>query len=157
MKTIIIAPYSRKLRNGKRNPKDFPYWDKVLENLNKNFSDIKVIQIGRSGEDRLPYTNDFITDLPLDQLQKLIEKCDVWISVDSFLQHLAAHTNRTGIVIFGKSDPNLFGYKRNINLLKSRTYLRDRQFSIWEEEAYDESCFVSPNTVVETIKKHLGI
>ena len=46
---IIISPYSRRLANGAKSPKDYPYWQKVINGL----SDHRIIQIGTMGEEIL--------------------------------------------------------------------------------------------------------
>jgi hypothetical protein len=60
-----------------------------------------------------------------------------------------------GVVIWGKSDPLLFGYPENVNLLKDRKYLRARQFYIWDDEPFDPEVFVEPAEVVKAVKKLL--
>ena len=47
-KTIILAPYSRNLRNGKRNPKNYPFFKELVEELKKLGH--TIIQIGIEGE-----------------------------------------------------------------------------------------------------------
>jgi hypothetical protein len=60
---------------------------------------------------------------------------------------------------FGQSDPNIFGYPGNINLLKDRSYLRPEQFLHWWHETvfYKEDAFVSAETVTETLFKVLKV
>ena len=60
--------------------------------------------------------------------------------------------NNAGIVIFSKSDPKVFGYEQNINLLKDKKYLRSKQFDIWEAEEFDKDSFVTPDVILEHIK-----
>jgi hypothetical protein len=47
---IIIHPWSRKLRNGNKNPKDYPYWKELVKELVKEH---ELIQVGEEGEERL--------------------------------------------------------------------------------------------------------
>lgn len=134
-KCILISKGVKLLRNGKRNPKDYPYWDKLIELLKKEY---KIIEVGI---------------LPLKELDKLIEECYTWIAVDSFFQHYAWYKGKKGIVIFGKSDPNIFGHKENINILKDRNHLRSNQFSIWELEEYSEDCFTQPEEIIGVLNE----
>jgi len=32
---ILISPYSKKLTNGKVNPKNYPYWKEVIAGINE--------------------------------------------------------------------------------------------------------------------------
>lgn len=143
---IIISPYARKMRNDKPHPKNYPYWKEVISKI-----DEEIIQIGVDGEEQL--VDDFRKNLSLYQLATLTTQCKTWISVDSFYQHFCWDLKKPGIVIFGQSDPNIFGHKENINLLKDRKYLRENQFWLWEQADYNKDSFVKPKFVVDALKK----
>jgi ADP-heptose:LPS heptosyltransferase len=144
---ILISPFSKALRNGGNNPKSYPYWKEFLKGLNGQ----KVVQIGVEGEEKL--TKDFRKNLPFKEIEKLIQECDIWVSVDNFLPHMAHHLKKPGIVLFGQSDPKIYGYPENQNLLADRKYLRTDQFLIWEQAEYIKEAFVSSDTVLENILK----
>jgi ADP-heptose:LPS heptosyltransferase len=150
MRTIVISPYSRPLRNGKPNAKNWPrkYWDELVGYL-RHRNDC-VIQIGVSKETPVLHVNKISYNLPFPDLEKLIKESWVWISVDNFLPHFC-HLKKLkpGIVIFGPSDPEIFGYPENINLLKGRQYLREKQFDIWEACEANDEAFVFPSDVME--------
>lgn len=137
---IVIAPYAQKLRNGKRNPKNYPYWRELIAMF-----DEPIVQVGVAGEE--PLVDDFRKNLPLSELRALIRQCRVWISCDSFLQHLAWDEGKKGIVLWSVSDPLIFGHPENINLLKSRDNLAPQQFWWWEYVEHDPSKFVGPEEV----------
>lgn len=142
---ILISPYAKKLRSGKQNPKNYPYWKELISLINHD----NIIQIGVTGEEQL--VEKFHKDLNLQQLSEIINGCSTWIAVDSFFQHFAWDLGKPGIVLWGQSDPNIFGHSENINLLKDRKYLREKQFFWWEETEYIEDAFVNPKDVL----KHL--
>jgi ADP-heptose:LPS heptosyltransferase len=152
VKTVIISPFSRSLRNGKENPKNYPYWDQVISKLKTR--SIRIVQIGRSNEKCLD-ADEVKHDLKLVDLKKLINKTDLCLAVDNFLPHLCANMGKRCVVIFGKSDPNIFGYYTNTNLLKDRKYLRKRQFETWEQEQYEPECFIEPDIIVKTVTELL--
>lgn len=137
---IIIAPYARHTQSGKLNPKNYPYWKELLELIKE-----PVIQIGIAGEESL--AEDFRQNLPLTELKVLVQECRTWISVDSFFQHFCWDLKKPGIVLFSQSDPNIFGHKENINLLKSREYLREQQFWLWDQTEYNKHAYVTPEEV----------
>jgi hypothetical protein len=141
---IIIAPYAQKLRNGKENPKNYPYWKELIAII-----DQPIIQVGVKGEQQL--VEDFRLNLSISELTQLVQECKTWISVDSFFQHFCWDLKKPGIVIWSQSDPIIFGHKENINLLKDRSYLRKDQFHIWEQCEYNKDAFISPTQVL----KHL--
>jgi len=148
--TVLISPYSRKLRNEKNNPKNFPHWGKLVRLL-KNDGHY-IIQVGVTGERELSGVDEVKFNLSIKDLTELFNTCDTWFSVDNFFQHFASHLNKPGIVIFGKSDPDIFGYKENLNILKDRKNLRAKQFDIWESCEYDESVFPSAEEVFKAFK-----
>jgi len=142
---IIISPYSKTLKSGKPNPKNYPYWDKVLEGINED-----VVQIGISGEAKL--TKDFRENLTFDELRALLKECRTWLSCDSFFQHLGWVEKKPGIVVFSRSDPLIFGHPENTNLLKSREFLTPYQFIWWEEQEYIEEAFIEPNEIIKALE-----
>lgn len=146
---IIISPYSKPLRNGKRNAKNYPHFSELIIRLLKE--DKEIIQIGIEGEERFKGVKEFRKNLSLKEIENIIKECDYWISVDNFLPHLAHHVKKPGVVIWGVSDPNIFGYPENLNILKDRKNLRQRQFDIWEIIAFNPSVFLSPDQIIKLI------
>jgi ADP-heptose:LPS heptosyltransferase len=141
---IIIAPYAQKLRNGKENPKNYPHWLELIKLIKE-----PIVQVGVKEEQQL--VDDFRPNLSLTELAELVNECRTWISVDSFFQHFCWDLQKTGIVIWGPSDPNIFGHPENINLLKARKYLTPNPFLMWEMSEYDPKRFVLPKEII----KHL--
>ncbi len=142
---IIIAPYARGMRNEKPHPKNYPWWPEVIKQI-----DDEIIQVGVEGETQL--VPDFRKNLSLTELGKLVDECTTWISVDSFFQHFCWDRKKYGIVLFGQSDPLIFGHPENMNLLKDRKYLRDKQFWLWEQCEFKKDAFVQPKKVIEALK-----
>jgi ADP-heptose:LPS heptosyltransferase len=141
---IVISPWAQKLRNGKNNPKNYPWWPELISMIHE-----PIIQVGVDGEEQL--VDDFRKNLSLIELSELILNCRTWISVDSFFQHYAWHLQKYGIVLWGQSDPNIFGHPENTNILKDRQYLREEQFWMWEQCEYKHECFVLPKDVVRFV------
>lgn len=158
---VVISPYSISREQDKNtekiiNPKNYPWWGVITAYLhNKGTS---IIQIGLEGEELLCDCVDvFHKGLKLNKILNLLEQCDVWMSVDNFLPHLAQHLTpkKKGIVIFGQSDPLIFGYKDNINILKNRKYLRQQQFWLWSQTNYKEEVFVEPEVIMGILDNYL--
>ena len=49
---IVISPYSKKLRNGKENPKNYPYWEELIAWIQINVG-FDIVQVGVEGETKL--------------------------------------------------------------------------------------------------------
>lgn len=120
-----------------------PEWWRALISLLEG----PVIQLGLEGEEQVAL--DFRQRLPLARLKELLIECQTWVSVDSFLPHLAHHVGKPGVVIFSRSDPNIFGYEENTNILKSREFLRKDQFAMWEADTHIPDAFPDPEIVAE--------
>ena len=147
---ILLAPYAQKLRNGlPSNPKNWPqhYWTHLIKLLEKTGE--TLVQVGQEGEIKL--VDHFMTDLRINELNLLIDDCRTWVSVDSFLQHQAWNKGKYGVVIWGQSDPRIFGHPENTNLLKSRDYLREKQYFLWEQCEYRSDVFVEPDVVYDAL------
>ena len=153
MKTVIFAPYAAKLRNGKMNPKNYPFWEELIGLLKEK--GFHIVQIGVKSEEKINGTDSFLRELSFSELEELICKDETLVfSVDSFLPHFCRTLGRACIVLWGKSDPNIFGYPENINLLKNRSNLRSKhdQWVFWEDVPYDPEVFVKPEEVIKSIK-----
>jgi ADP-heptose:LPS heptosyltransferase len=111
---IIISPYAKKLRNGKNNPKNYPYWKELIGMI-----DEPIVQVGIDGEEQL--VENFQKNLKIDELRGLIRRCRTWVGCDSFFQHLAWDEGKPGIVLWSVSDPLIFGHPENVNLLKDKS------------------------------------
>jgi len=143
---IIIAPYAQKLRTGKQNPKNYPYWEELISKI-----DEPIVQVGLVGEKQL--VPDFKTNLSIAALRELLWQCRTWIGVDSFFQHLAWDEGVPGIVLWGPSDPLIWGHSKNTNLLKDRSHLVANQFIWWEATEHCNDRFVKPNEVLAYLNK----
>ena len=143
---IIIAPFARGMRTPKPHPKNYPHWKELVSHI-----DEEIIQVGVEGEEQL--VEDFRKNLKMNELAALVNECKTWVAVDSFFQHFCWDLGKQGIVLWGQSDPNIFGHKENINLLKDRKYLREKQFWLWEQCEFNAEAFVEPDVVLKELKK----
>jgi len=148
---IIISPVSRPLPDGRKNvAKDYPFWPAVVAGLAGH----KLVQIGLKGEP--VFVEDFRFNLPLREVKDLAAEAETWISVDNFFPHLCNLIGKRGVVIWSQSDPRIFGYTQNVNLLRSREYLRANQFDYWGSAGYVEKAFVQPEVVVDAVRALVG-
>lgn len=146
---IILFPWAKKLRNGGNNPKNYPYWPELISKLQKLGHEI--IQVGIDGEEQL--VTDFRKNLSFTDLSNLMKQADTWISIDTFGQHLGWHLGIRGLAIFGQSDPIIFGHPENVNVLKSREFLREKQFWWWEQAEYRLDVWNTPDEIIKIFKK----
>ena len=116
---------------------------------------IDCIQIGLDGEQEIKGVKSFLRGLSFADIRLLLDRVDFWISADNFFQHFAHYYGKKGFVIFALSDPKIFGWEDNINLLKDRKYLRAEQFNFWTSDLYNNEAFVSPKEVLKAVKKFI--
>ena len=143
---IIVSPYSRELDNAK----NYPYWYELINELKDDFD---VIQVGRKGEPVIKVGTKVLYDMPLKELEALTKTVGLWVSVDNFFPHMADYIGVKGVGLFGPSDPDIFGHSSNVNLLKSREFLRKDQFGFykgWKWEHADKG-WVQPTEVINAI------
>jgi len=152
--TIIICPWSRNLPNGEENPKNFPYWDELVFDLKKE--GYYLIQIGSAGEKYIG-AHEVVMNSSFDMLKDLLDRASTFISIDSFFPHFAHYHGKHGVVIFSQSDPKLFGYEENLNILKSRDYLRKEQFWLWTQAKYNKDAFTSSKEVLDKVLELLQL
>lgn len=142
---ILIAPWGKSTTEGPC-PKNYPYWPQVVQQLKSNRR--QVHQVSCKGEPSVDGCDRRSDNLPIPELEELLRKCDTFISVDSMIQHLAWSIGEPGVVLFGLSDPEIFGHNIHINLLKGRRYLREQQFWLWSQVQAKPEAFVPPEQVV---------
>lgn len=156
---IIISPWSHKNPKDpkKENPKNYPYWHQLVSLLKKQ--KYHIIQIGVDGEEKIKDVDEYKFNLSFPELEELTHSCDLFIGVDNFYQHFcnSIEPKKKGIVLWGRSDPKIFGYNYNENLLKSTKNLRKLQFDIWWNEKYVADIFVAPQLVLSTIQRSFDV
>jgi len=144
---ILIHPFAAHLPSGKPNAKDYPYWEELITELKAEGHEI--IQVGVHGEKQL--TEDFRPNLTQEQHDELLNEIDLFICVDSWYQHFAHTRGKSGIVLFGVSNPQIFGWKENINLYADKKFFRKYQFNVWHDEPLIPESFVKPQRIMELL------
>ncbi|MHA1867613.1 MAG: hypothetical protein ACTSXD_06055 [Candidatus Heimdallarchaeaceae archaeon] len=152
---VAIAPYSRKLSENQKNPKDYSYFPKLIRLLRENIKGCKIIQLGEEGEELFDIDID-LQGLPVKFLTNELLTFNLIISVDSFVPHLCAAIGKQCVVLFSVTDPKIFGHKLNINLIKDKKYIAENKFDRVEQIEYNPEAFLKPeyvcNIIVQGIK-----
>lgn len=159
MKRILIHPEAKSCKDGSISPKNYPYFNELIEKIKNNFKDIEINQLGNSKDKKLNQINNYYFDIDLQDIENLIDEHDLWISIDSFLPHYCdCYKLKNGIVIYTVSNPDIFGYKSNINLIKNKKFIRNRNkiFIYYNKEDYNENAFIDYNKIYEKIQEKLS-
>ena len=145
---ILYAPFAARPHslNGSVSPKDYPWAKELAQLLEEKY---EVIQVGGNGDEQL--VKDFRKNLPFPEVSKLIKESVTGVCVDSYLQHHYWYFDKKAIVLWGISDPYIFGHMEQINLLKDRKYLRPNQFDLYYSNEVNPEAFVSPEEVLSVL------
>lgn len=147
---ILFAPFAARCHslNGNPSPKDYPFAKELCRLLENND---EIIQVGGDTDEQI--AKDFRKNLSFREVGNLIRESKTGICVDSYLQHYYWFLNRKAIVLWGISDPIIFGHKMHLNLLKDRKYLRPNQFDLYYSNEYNTEAFVAPNEVMKALRE----
>ena len=159
-KRIIISPYSSKIPEVEdavctQNPKNYPHWKNLVKGLKK--LGFYVIQIGVQGERKIEGVDEYLFNLKMKELKNLLDSVFSWISVDNFFPHFAHLYGKTGFAIYGPSDPEIWGYPENVNLVKSEEYqIKGKEaFLWWRWVRENREAFLEPKEILKIIENHL--
>lgn len=151
-KVVLISPFAQVLPDGSPNPKSPPvqFWHELVVMLKAE--GIYTVHVGVPGE-RLIGADEIAFNLSKDAIENVVSNASTFVCADTMLQHVGAHVGKTGVVIFSQSDPLIFGHSSNVNILKSREYLRANQYQLWTQTPYIYDSFPSVNQVFTEIMK----
>ena len=121
---LICSPYSRK----ENSAKNYPHWQELIKLLVDDGH--YVIQVGVGDEPKLDGCLH-VFDKKLPELEEMTREVGYFIAVDNFFHHMAYSCGVNGVVLWGPSDPLIFGYESQLNILKSREYLRKDQYGFY--------------------------
>lgn len=88
-------------------------WELLIQKLNG--LGYKVLQVGGYGEKLIKGCIDRRGN-DVRKTMALLRVCKTFISVDTFLGHAGHAVGKKGVVLFGPSDPKIFGHDSNINI-----------------------------------------
>lgn len=147
--TILYAPFAARMPqlNGTGSPKSYPFAKALAEIIVPRHT---LIQLG--GEEDEQLIPDFRKNLSFDEVGELISTCDTAICVDSYLQHHCWYLNKKAIVLWGISDPLIFGHQLHLNLLKDRSFLRPNQFDLYYSNEHRPEAFIGPDEVLKALE-----
>lgn len=91
----------------------FDKWEKII----KLYPKIKFIQLGDEDETRLKGTLDLL-GTPIRKQLSILASSNLYVGLDSFWNHAARALNVKSVILFGPTNPNIWGYDENINIYK---------------------------------------
>ena len=130
-------------------PKD---WWQNLVNRMMAPPGIEMIQLVSKDSEALANVN--VHKGTLASIEELIKSVDGFVTIDSFLQHMVAkiRPEMIGVVVWTVSDPDIFGYPANYNVV-NRQYLRADQYNIWPDAPYNFNAIPKAEDVLKGVEK----
>ena len=86
----------------------------VINKLKEEQPERTIIHFGLPNEPA--YANTVRLDAPFPVWHEILKGAEGFIGIDSSLNHMAASANTTGVVIWGSTRFNQFGYPENVNV-----------------------------------------
>lgn len=157
---ILLAPFSKPIPNGDKlipSPKDYPHWENLVSEL-KRTGRYEFGQISVTGQPELKLVSRYHQNLTYRQMVELVQEYDTFISVDTFLPHIAHLLGKVGVVLWGMGNPKYFGYEDNLNIYKDEKYFREDKLTwmVWAYTQANENAWDKPCTVANKIKSRIN-
>ncbi|MFW9901093.1 MAG: glycosyltransferase family 9 protein [Candidatus Thorarchaeota archaeon] len=113
-KNILIAPMSDSQKKN-MNPMG---WIQIVEKIKGD--DRLIVQVGVDSNPYIIGTFNLIGLTSPAQVINILKKCDLLITVDNFIMHLAHMTKTRTIVLWGPTQFDVFGYPEHIHFTPQR-------------------------------------
>lgn len=109
---VAINPTSRTTKNQEW---EIEYWKDLI----KRMPDVTFIQLGLKDEEYIEGAVDFRGKVSLRMSVALLKQMKGFVGVETFLGHASAAVEVPAVILFGPSNPEIWGYSENVNLYKS--------------------------------------
>lgn len=111
--------------------------------LIREMPDYTFVQLGLPDELHVEGAIDLRGKTSLREAFALIKCADSFVGIDSNFSHVTNAFDIPGVVLFGDSDPLLWGHENNINIYK-KVECSPCYYYLWNEKCpYDHSCMTS--------------
>jgi ADP-heptose:LPS heptosyltransferase len=87
-------------------------WEELVSRFNNN----DFLLIGNNEDNHIHGTIDLRGKTTIRQAIALLNESNLFVGIDSFLNHATDATSTNGVVLFGSSNPKMWGYDKNINI-----------------------------------------
>lgn len=109
-RNVIIAPFS----DSPRKAMSAAAWARLAELLSNE--GVLVMQAGRANEMHIQNAYSLAGLTTPRQLIHLLGKCDAVVASDNFVMHAAHLAGRPAVVLWGPTDPAVYGYAGQVHL-----------------------------------------
>ncbi|MFA0964341.1 glycosyltransferase family 9 protein [Roseivirga sp. BDSF3-8] len=114
-------------------------WNRLV----KEMPDHTFVQLGLGDEQLVEGAVDLRGKTDVRQAMAIVNACDKFVGVDSFLAHVSSAVHTPGVVLFGDSSPGIFGHANNINISKNLPCAPCNEFLDGKSCPYNIECMTS--------------
>ena len=146
----------------------YQYHEELISIIKKEYPDLTLLNFSYPNEGpEIP--GSFRIETDTINYYDLFNEAETYIGINSCSLHFSGCLNKKGIILWGASSPNQWGYENNINLVKecpksdpacTRPYMRSLGDYTDKDKPWicDETfcSFVEPKVVIKNLKKILG-
>jgi len=135
-KNLVIAPYS----DSPRKMMPLARWEAIVESLAKE--GYVILQVGKSNEVPIRGAYSLLGLTTPQQLVSLLARCNAVITVDNFVMHCSHLAGTPAVVLWGPTDPCVYGYSGQIHISPSNDFckLKDKCLGPEYPENYPTGC-----------------
>lgn len=161
IKYFPISPKSIIISTGSQSPrKKWPIenWIKLTKKI-KLSTKIPIVQVGLDIDEKIPGVIDIRGKTQPKHVLALLENAILSITVDSFLVHGSAWAQIPSIVLWGPTDPRVFGYDYHLNIVANsectKTCFGKDRYHIYMAKCDKKRWCMEEITVEEVFKKFI--
>lgn len=149
----LINKITNSVYNNSDPGRNYPFWlaQSLINKLKQDNPDRTILHFGFSNEPR--YDNVTMLETAVPIWHEIAKKSEGFIGIDSCLNHLSSSAEMNGVVIWGSTRFNQFGYSNNVNI---NYYFQDN----WEENKFNaldpRNIMVDPDTIMELYKEKIN-
>lgn len=125
-------------------PKLWPvqYYKELLLFIKNKYSEYKIVLVGQECNKELSHYSDIdlTGKLSLIEVNSILKYGYLHIGTEGGMVHLKHFLNGKSMVFFGPTDPDVFGYKENINVYNNVC----KDCCEWLTDNWDKSCILNP-------------
>lgn len=130
-------------------------WEKIVEEL----PDYTFLQLGLMDEEPIKGAIDLRGKLTVREVMAVFKYLKGYVGVESFFGHLASAADIPAVILFGPSNPVIWGHKSNRNIYKNFSCSPCIDILLKTPCPYNKSCManISANHVKAAIVDHIGV
>lgn len=137
------------------------YFNKFVDLFKKQFPKVEVVQLGMKTADHVSGVDKYILGEPMELVVHVLSHSILHLDIDGGLMHLASQLGTMCVILWGPTNVNWLGYKKNINILPNSNICQGchgigRAFECIRGLEKPECMYsIKPERVIEEVNRYL--